>query len=247
VSSPLLGVLLQSNAPPPQQIIGPVYAPMVGVVLQDSAVPPAPTTFAVSPSLGVAVGPISTGVKLPMLSPSTSGTLTIFGFALQEVTTLSILPPDGITLGALGIAPDGTQITAPITVQAGAAAGLRGVQGLRGTTRVEFAPAGSNTFRVGVGLPNIDSITPILNNRGQTFTMTIRGQNFQGVTAVTATPAAGMVIDNSPTVTADGTTVTVRITIASDAPLEAKVIQVITPAGATRSDAVPANTFTVQP
>ena len=84
-------------------------------------------------------------------------------------------------------------------------------------------------------------------NRGQTFTMIIRGQNFQGVTAVAATPGAGMFIDNIPTASTDGTSVTVRIGIALNAPLEAKVIQVITPSGATRSDAVPANTFTVQP
>jgi len=247
VASPVLGVVLQDNTPPPPQIVGPVSAPTLGVVLQDPNPPPAPTTFTTAPNVGVAVGPIATGVSAPPLSPSTSGTLTISGFALNDVTSVAIVPSANITVGAPVIAPDGSQVSVPITVQAGAAAGLRGVQVFRGTSPVEFAPPGTNTFRIGVGAPNIDSITPILASRGETFTMIIRGQNFQGVTAVTATPSAGMFIDNVPVASADGTSVTVRIGIASDTPLEAKVIQIITPSGATRPDAVPANTFTVQP
>jgi YD repeat-containing protein len=247
VASPVLGVVLQDNTPPPPQIFGPVSAPAVGVVLQDPNPPAALTTFTTAPNVGVAVGPIATGVAATPLSPNTSGTLTVSGFALSDVTSVTVIPSTGITLGALTAAPDGSQVSVPITVQAGAATGLRGVNVLRGAARVEFAPAGTNTFRIGVGAPNIDSITPILASRGQTFTMIIRGQNFQDFTAVTATPGSGMFIDTIPTASADGTSVTVRIGIAPNAPLEAKVIQVVTPSGATRSDAVPANTFTVQP
>jgi len=247
VTSVALGVVLQDGTPPPPQVVGPVAAAALGVVLQDPNPPAAPPTFAESLQLGVAVGAVATGVSTTPLSPSTSGTLTISGVALNDVTSVSIIPPDNITLGALTIAPDGTQISVPITVQAGAAASLRGVQMFRGTTTVPFATPIANTFRIGVGAPNLDSISPILASRGQIFTMTIRGQNFQGTTAITATPATGMFIDNAPTVNAAGTQLDVRIAIATDAPLEAKVIQVITPSGASRSDAVPANTFTVQP
>jgi hypothetical protein len=247
VASAALGVVLQDGTPPPPQIVGPVIAAAVGVVRQDPNPPAAPATFTESLQLGVAVGAVATGVSTTLLSPGTSGTLTISGVALNDVTSVSIVPPDNIALGTLTIAPDGSQISVPITVQAGAAANLRGVRVSRGTTPVQFAPPGTNTFRIGVGTPNLDSISPILASRGQTFTMIIRGQNFQSTTAITATPATGMFIDNAPTVNAAGTQIDVRITIATDAPLEAKVIQVITPSGPSRSDAVPANTFTVQP
>jgi YD repeat-containing protein len=247
VTSPSLGVVVQDNTPPPPLSIGPVIAPTVGVLLQDPNPPAAPTTFTTSSNLGVAVGPVAMGVQAPPLSPNASGTLTIFGFALNDVASVSIVAPDNVTLGVLTAAPDGSQVSVPIAVQTGAAAGLRGVQVFRGTARVEFARSGTNTFGIGVGAPNIDSISPILASRGQTFTMTIRGQNFQGATAVTATPVDGLSIDAAPVVSSDGTTVTLRIGIASDAPLTARVIQVITPAGATTANAVPANTFTVQP
>ncbi len=248
VTSPVLGVILQDGTPPPPQLFGPFSAPALGVVLQDPNPPAAPTTFTTAPYVGVAVGPIATGVSAPSLSPGVSGTLTISGFALNDVTSVSVTPASNITVGTPVAAPDGSQVSVPITVLAGASAGLYTVTVLRGTTRVEFVPFRSNTFSIGTGVPpNIDSITPILNSRGQTFTMTIRGQNFQGVTAVTATPSTGMFIDTMPVASPDGTVVTVQINIALDAPLEAKVIQVITPSGATRPDAVPANTFTVQP
>ena len=150
-------------------------------------------------------------------------------------------------MGALTIAPDGTQITVPITVQAGAAAGLRGVRVLRGAARVEFVPAGANTFGIGAGAPNIDSIAPILASRGQVFSMTIRGQNFQSLRAVTATPPEGLFIDSAPSVNAAGTEITLGIGVAADAPPGARVMRVFTPGGETTGATAPANTFTVQP
>jgi len=185
-------------------------------------------------------------VQASALTPTSSGTLVISGVGLGDVTAVQIEPAANIAVGTLTAAPDGTQVSAPISLS-GAAAGLRGVRVLRGTERVDFVPAGANTFRIGVGVPGIDSITPILESRGNTFTMTIRGQNFQGVTAVTATPETGLFIDNVPSANAAGTEITVRIAIASDAALGARVIRVFTPGGATTEAAVPANTFTVQP
>jgi hypothetical protein len=157
---------------------------------------------------------------------------------------VQIIPATGITVGTLTIAPDGTQVSAPLTLS-GAAAGMRGVRVLRGAERVEFVPTGTNTFRIGVGVPHIDSIAPILESRARSFTLLIRGQNFQDVTAVRAEPPAGLFIDNVPVPNAGGTEITVRITIAPDAPLGARVIRVFAPGGATTEIAEPANTFTV--
>jgi YD repeat-containing protein len=243
VVSPLLGVQFGEAAPPAPQTFGPFVSPDVGVVLE--AAPPAPAQETVRGlQLGVAVGAFASGVQVPPLTPTSTGTLVVSGGALTDVTAVQIVPATAIALGELTIAPDGTQVSVPLTLS-GAAPGLRGVRVLRGANRVEFVPTGTNTFRVGVGVPHIDSITPILESRNRTFTLLIRGQNFQDASAVRAEPPAGLLIDNVVTPNGAGTELTVRITIAPDAPLGARVIRVFTPGGATSDVAAPANTFTV--
>ena len=238
-----LGVVLESTAPPATQFFGPFVSADVGVVLETAPAQPAPDT-ARALNLGVAVGAFSNGVQVPPLTPTSTGTLVISGVGLADVSAVQIEPATGISLGALTLAPDGTQVSVPLTLT-NAAAGLRGVRVLRGAEQVTFVPGGNNTFRVGVGVPSIDSITPILESPGQTFTMTLRGQNFQGTSRVTATPGTGIFIDNAPSVNAAGTEVQVRISIGADAPAGAHVFQVHTPGGATTDAPVPANTFTV--
>ena len=243
VTSQLLGVVLETTTPPETQSFGPFVSPDLGVVLETA--PPAPPEEIVRGlQLGVAVGPFASGVQVPPLTPTSTGTLVVSGAGLGDVTAVQIVPATGITLGTLTIAPDGTQVSVPLTLS-GAAAGPRGVRVLRAAARVEFVPPGTNIFRIGVGVPHIDSIEPILESRSRTFTLLIRGQNFQDVTAVTATPAAGLAIDTAPVPNAGGTEITVRISIAPDAPLGARVIRVVTPGGATTEVAEPANTFTV--
>jgi hypothetical protein len=242
IVAPTVGVILQDNAPPPTQSFGPFASPDVGVVLETAPAAP-PENTARANNLGVVIGPFSNGVQVPPLTPSSTGTLVISGAGLGDVTAVQVVPPTNITVGTLTIAPDGTRVTTPLTLS-GASAGIRGVRVLRGSQEVPFEPAGTDFFYIGIGVPSIDSITPIVERRGQTFTMTLRGQNFQDVVAVTATPGFGILIDNAPSVNAAGE-VTVRISIASDAPLGAHVMRVHTRGGATTDQAVPANTFTV--
>ena len=242
VTASAVGVVLETNAPPPTQAFGPFVAADVGVLVETVAAPAQDTVRATL--VGVAIGPFATGVQAPPLTPTSSGTLVISGVGLADVSAVQIVPSTGIAVGALTISPDGTQVSAPLTLS-GAATGLRGVRVLRGAVTVPFIPEGGDTFRIGVGTPGIDSISPILESRGNTFTMILRGQNFQDVTAVTATPGTGIRIDNAPSANGPGTEVTVRVSIAADAPLGSHVFQVHTPGGATTAEAVPANTFTV--
>jgi hypothetical protein len=222
-------------------------SPALGVVLQDPTPPAPPQDTVRATLLGVVIGPFATGVEATPLSANTTGTLTIFGNGLSDVTNVVVVPSIDVGVGTFQIAPDGAQITVPVTVQPTATPGLRGVQVFRGAELVPFEPARGNTFRIGNGVPSVDSITPILGGRGQTIGLTIRGRNFQQLTAVTATPAVGLFIDTTPVVNADGTEITVQIGIASDAPLGGRVMRVFTPGGASSADALPANTFTVQP
>lgn len=247
IVSPSLGVELQSSAAPAPVSVGPIASPAIGVLLQSTPAA-APATDARANQLGVAVGAYARGIQVDPLYPGATGALVVSGYALSDVTAVQVEPASAITLGSLTISPDGAQVSAPISVAGSATAGLRGVRVLRGTAQVPFIPPGTNTFGIGAGALRIDSITPILEYQGNTFTMLIRGANFQGVTAVSATPGTGLTIDTQPSANAAGTEATVRIVIAPDAPVEVPhVIQVVTPAGATRSDPHPSNTFTVFP
>jgi hypothetical protein len=91
----------------------------------------------------------------------------------------------------------------------------------------------------------VSSISPILSTTGSLVTLTVRGQNMQNATAVTATPATGLTFDTSLSVTPDGTELTVRLQIAPNAPLGSRLIQVLTPTATSSVQQSPANTFTV--
>jgi hypothetical protein len=243
ILAPAVGVVIETPVTPVSTTYGPFLAPTLGVVLQGAAPPPVSTTFPVFGSLGVVSGPFGSGVQVAPLFPTSSGTLTISGAGLSDVTAVQVSPAGNITIGALTMAPDGSQVQAPISL-AGAAIGPRTVIVMRGSQRVSFVPAGADVFRVAAGAPAIDSISPILASRGQTFIMTIRGQNFQDLSRVTATPGSGIFLDSQPLVNASGDIV-LRIFISADAPLGASVFRVFTPGGATTDAALPANTFTV--
>src|SRR6185436_11492018 len=65
--------------------------------------------------------------------------------------------------------------------------------------------------------PSVDSVSPALISRnGQAVTLTINGRNLTGATAVTLTPSTGITV-GVPTVSPDGSTVTVSITVSAAA------------------------------
>ena len=245
IASPALGVVLESNAPAPTIDVGPIVAPAVGVVLQDPN-PPAPLAQSLfATNVGVAVGPVATGIAPTGFAPNTSGTLTIRGFALNGTTAVTVNPSTGVTVGALSIATDGSQVSVPLTIATGAPATIREVRLQSAGGRVAFVDPAASRFTIGVGVPLFDSITPIVVAQGTTFTMTIRGSNFAGATAVTATPPDGIAISNTFSVNATGTQLDVQMSIAVDAPVGSRVIQVLVPGAASSAVAAPASTLNV--
>jgi len=245
VTSSALGVVLESNAPAPTISIGPIAAPALGVVLQDPNPVPPPAQFSFAANLGVAVGPVATGIAPTGFAPNTSATLTVQGFALNGTTAVTVNPATGVTVGALSVAPDGSQVSVPITIASAAPATIREVRLQGAGGRIPFADPAASRFTIGVGVPQFDSITPIVAAQGTTFVMTIRGSNFTGATAVTATPSDGIVFSNTFTVNPTGTQLDVAMTIAAGAPLGSRVIQVLVPGAASSAVAAPANTLNV--
>jgi YD repeat-containing protein len=245
IVSPALGVLVQTNTPPSATPIGPIASAVLGVVVQGGTPPPPATqTLFSTANVGVTLGSVATGIAPAGFSPGSSGTLTIQGFALNGVTSIAVAPSTGITLGALTVAPDGTQVSVPVTVAAGAPTVVHNVVLQAGSAVVPFADTAASRFSI-ANVPSFDSITPIVVSQGTTFTLTIRGSNFTGATAVTATPPDGIAISNTFTVNSAGTELDVPMSIAPNAPVGPRVIQVLVPGAASSATAAPANTLNI--
>ena len=247
IISALLGVVIEEVAAPISTTFSPIISPSLGVSLEIITPPPSTTFLQPAPNVGVALGPIATNMQPRSALPGATTTLTITGFGLDSVTGVTVVPADGISVGVITTQPDGSQLSVPITLAANAAATLREIRLIQGAGRVEFSDPATNRLRVAVGVPNIISITPILASQGTTFSLTIRGANLQGTSAVQATPDLGLIFGSDPVVNAAGTEVTVGVAITGSADLGPRVIQVVTPGGASSSVAAPANTFTVFP
>lgn len=229
--------------------INTALAPLLGVVLQ---VPPAPgPTVTIGPvrseALGVIVGSAMTGVTPGALVVGMGPTpLVISGAGLGGVTSVTIVPAAGLTPGSLSVAPDGSSVTVPATVAADAALGVRQVVLTASGQRI--APTTPEADRIVVTLPApaVESIDPLFAVPGTSgLTLTVRGRNLQFAQSVALAPAQDITVASSPAVNADGTQLTVGVTVSSAAAIGPRVVTVTTPAGSSDATPSPANTFTI--
>lgn len=133
-----------------------------------------------------------------------------------------------------------------LTIAAGTAPGARAVVLAGDSAAIPFADNRASQLTVATGVPAIESIDPIVLRPGDARTLTIRGQHLGRAQAVTATPAAGVFIDPAYTISADGTVLTTRIGVTSDAPFtDEGVIRVLTPGGVSSAERSPANGFRI--
>jgi hypothetical protein len=221
------------------------YAPAVGVVVQTV---PGSVTKQVSLSdsvVGVSVGGVLTGVSPSAWAVGGSGVLTITGFAIPANAQVSVVPNTGMSLGAVSVSGDGTQLQVPVTTASDAPVGMRRIVVKDGAGKdIIFANPARSAVQLMTGLPTIDSIEPVVAARGTLVTLVIRGRNLQQG-AVRVLPDTGMRVDASPQISADGTMLTTMIDVAADAPTGERVVQVATPAGASSSTVQAANRLTV--
>lgn len=245
VNAPQVGVVLEQTPQPVSTTIGPITSPVVGVNIEVPPPPPATLDiFLAGSRVGVAVGAVATGLSPAGVARGGSATLTIQGVGLTAVTGVALQPPTGISLGEMTVSADGMQLSTPITAAADAPIGLREVV-LTGAT---FSDTAVGRFYVASGVPQIESISPILGNQGSVITLTVRGEHLSAIREITATPNSGITfVPNTLTWNSTGTEASVQFVIASDAPLGSRVIQVVTPGGSSTADPLPANTFTVYP
>jgi hypothetical protein len=203
---------------------------------------------ATSAAVGVAVGSVMTGLVPDRAATGTADmTLRINGVNLASVTGISFMPPDGITVqgGTLTTAADGSYADVHISVAENAPVSPRTVVVYTATGTVMAASKGANLFSVTYPQPEITAIDPLRKMIGSTFTLTVNGKNLFSASSIDFTPATGISVSNPPTVNADGTTATVTVVIAADAPAISRVVTATTPGGTTSGTASAANTFTV--
>lgn len=244
MTSPVLGILFDAGLA--AQTSMPVFSNALGVVMHDGT--SVNTQLAVSNPVGVTVGSVATGLEPSGFAPGESSTLLIRGIGLDQVTAITATPAEGITLGAPILSAGGNSLLVTLTAASDAQALIqRRVQLFSRSEEVLFIGGISPQIVVGPGIPIIDSITPILANQDDTVSMVVRGAKLNGATAVTITPPEGITVSNALAVNADGTEIAVNLAISPDAPIGARVVQVWVPGAATTDQAIPANTFTINP
>lgn len=225
------------------------YAPLVGVVKELASQPAGSMTVSplVSSVVGVAYGSFIRNLAPKSMAIGTGPTvLAINGEGLQNATSVSIVPVDGLTVGSLTASADGKSVTVPVTVSSSAPTTYRQVVVSGPSGRYVPAMPNADRLLITFPMPEVTSIDPLFASPGaNAMNLTVRGRNLQNAQPVIFNPADGMTVGSSPTVSSDGTQLNTTISISSSAALGAKVLQVATPAGV--SDGTPSvtNTFTL--
>jgi hypothetical protein len=93
--------------------------------------------------------------------------------------------------------------------------------------------------------PEISAILPAWGPSGWVFSLTVQGHNLTGASEVRFYPPTGIVVEDEPVVSGDGTVATVKVTILVHAPLGPRLVVVKTPAGQSSLKPTEANTFKV--
>ncbi len=221
-----------------------IASPVVGVNLASTVAPVNPSYGLYSSIVGISIGSIVNSVSPATVATGQSLTLVLSGRELAGVSSVTITPPTGITIGAPVIASDGSNVQVPVTVAADAAIGARRLRLLAGVTAIPFAVPGGDRLDVTLPQPVLASVEPIVAQVGTSVGFVLRGSNLLGLSQVKITPSQGVAI-NTPGVNAAGDIATVVMIIDATAAPGARVISVVTPAGESSTVAGPTNTVTL--
>ena len=226
---------------------GPVTSSSVGVMVP-MAVAPTSVTYSPITSLpvGIAVGSVITGIVPNHGALGDTGIMVrVAGRGLATATGLSFFPADGITIreGSFSAATDGTSVQVMIDLAESAAITTRTVL-LAGVDAPPAVPS-ANQFQVTLKLPVLASITPITREAGATFSLTLRGRNFDGASSVQFMPSDGVQVNNPPSVSADGTIATVTVILSPTVSLGQRAVTITAPGGTSPVELSAKNTFTI--
>jgi YD repeat-containing protein len=252
-----VGVVVGASTPTQSPTALDVYAPVVGVVFGAPAAPVTETQMAFARNVGVVVGVASKGIA--QRSPDgflkgANAMLTVEGFALNQVSGVSIAGPAGVTLGAHAANAQGTELTVPVSVSSTAVSGAFSVSLTTGsgtsTARVTSVSPSNMLFNIGALPTRIDSVNPIILEQGKSYTFTVRGANLKDVYEVAAEPSAAVQFGvgmTAPQWSSDalGEKLTVQLQVDGNAAVGSRSVRLRVPGGITSAEPTPANTITI--
>jgi hypothetical protein len=245
IATGLVGVLVGRATPPSTGFDSALAAPSVGVVVGD---PPVTNinSHAVSPVIGAVVGTAAVGMTPNGWLLGSSGQVTVTGLGLDQVVSVAALPNAGVTFDAPVISAGGRRLDVTINVAADAVRVTRRLRLITGGGDVIWSEPARALFSLG-SLPTMNSVSPIVLERGRTLTLTVRGGNLAGVTAASFVPGDGITVTTAPVWSQDalGELLTVSISIDGAAPLGSRVLRLHVPGGATAETSNSANTIQV--
>lgn len=220
------------------------YAKPVGVLVGGNG-PVTEANVTVQGVVGVGVGAVLSGVAPGAWTVGSTQTFEVHGVAIPAGSQVAIVPSTGLTIGAATVSADGRILSFQVTAASDAVPGPRRlvVRDNIGAL-LTFAEAPDASVMLAVGLPQIDSVTPIQITRNASASLVVRGRNLQGG-RIELVPGGGIEVDAQPQVDADGTTLTAAIRVTDTAALGTKVVRVATDAATTSSTASGANTMNV--
>ncbi|MGR9106625.1 MAG: hypothetical protein ACU843_06795 [Gammaproteobacteria bacterium] len=242
-----VGILRGQNASPPALFLRGPFATRLGIskpasaLAGDTRLPPLLST-----SLGVAKGAVVFGLNPRVLiADGQPVQIKIFGTRLAGIEKVAIDPPDGISIGPLMIAADGSFVTFTVTVEPGVTLGLRRIILILGNEKILAIDPQAVQIAIVRGAPEIEAIDPIVVTRFSKNEMVIRGKNFDFSPALKIMPAEGITIAQPIQVSANRNEIRAAIAVDELAPLGDRIVSVETGAGVTSSLPSPDNTLTV--
>lgn len=227
--------------------IGPIFAQSVGILVGTTTTAQASQTIApvTSPNVGVTVGAFAKTMSPKVVVVGTTVTLVVNGQGLQTVQSVSVAATTGLTLGALSVSPDGTQLTVPVSVDINAPKTMRRLTLNTANGALTFLDLSQASFLVAAPAPELISTAPQVIQAGQTVTMTIVGSNFRDLTGVRFEPAQGLAALQIPTANAEGTQLSVAVQAAAGAVSGPRTVIVMAAGGESSAVQAPANTVYV--
>jgi YD repeat-containing protein len=227
--------------------IGPIFAPPVGIVVGADATMPTSQTIApvISPMVGIAVGAFAKSMTPTVGVIGTAVNVVVTGQGLQAVQSARLTANTGLTLGALTVNAEGTELSIPVTMDATAPKTPRKLVLSTAAGPLSFADANGGNFLVAAPAPELASVAPQVLKAGQTGGFTLRGVNFRDVVAVRFEPAQGLSTPSALTASADGTVLNLTVAAATNAASGPRTVIVVTAGGESTAVQVPANTLNV--
>lgn len=246
IAAPLVGLTVGGDGSG-VSVDGTFLSNVVGVLIESEPLPPVlADTHAVTPAVRVVIGSVANSKVPAGILQGASGTLTVHGIGLGQVTEVVATPDDGLLFGDFTINADGTELQVPFSAAADASLGARHLRLETAEGQIIWADAKDAVIGVGK-VPTMDSTSPIILDAGTATTLSIRGTGLQSVDGARLLPADGTRLVEAPRWSQDAFGELLQVTFHVDlqaAPGD-RVLQLTVPGGATTETANPANTVKV--